>query len=166
MRLAALLLASALLAPLAAADRPVRRPADEGRWRFDSYPDKVTGHEITMLLLAAESGGEELMLACEEQELLLLADFAQRLSTEDLDVKERLGRQGTAERRWEIAEDSYEILVHPARGAELLQHLAEMEEARTLELTVTPDGKRPVRATFRMAGLARKLPKLEGCYRR
>ena len=103
------------------------------------------------------------MIACEEQELFVLADFGRHLSTEDLDITERLGKAAPIDRRWEIAKDSWQVLVHPTRGAELLQHLADMEAAREVDLTVTPDGKPAVRSTFHTIGLSKMLPKLTGC---
>lgn len=162
MRFAALLLAVALPASLAASDRRQALP-DPGRWRFETHADEPTGHLITMLVLAADEDRSQIMIACEEQELYLLADFGRGLSTEDLDITERIGDAEPIDRRWEIAEDSWEVLVHPERGAELLARLAEMEAARVVSLTVTPDGKRPVRSTFRTGGLSRALPKLAGC---
>jgi len=163
MRVAVLLLVTAVAAQTAGASERRQAEPDKGDWRFHLYTDEVTGHDITMLVLAAERGRSQMMIACEEQELFVLADFGRHLSTEDLDITERLGKAAPIDRRWEIAKDSWQVLVHPTRGAELLQHLEEMEAAREVDLTVTPDGKPAVRSTFHTIGLSKMLPKLTGC---
>jgi hypothetical protein len=165
MRVALLLLATAIALPAATAAASERRQhePDYGDWRFHAYSDEATGHDITMLVLPAKRGRSQIMIACEEQELYVLADFGRRLSTEDLDITERLGQSEPIDRRWEIAKDSWEVLVHPTRGAELLQHLAEMEAAGEVDLTVTPDGKPAVRSRFHTVGLSKMLPRLAGC---
>jgi hypothetical protein len=161
MRLAALLLCAAVALP-AAADRRQDEP-DRGGWRFHAYGDEPTGHGIAMLVLSAERGRSQMMIACEERELYVLVDFGRSIGTEDLDVTERLGRSKPFDRRWEIAKDTSEVFVHPLRRDELLQHLADMEAAEDVDLTVTPRGKPPVRSTFHPAGLSKMLPKLMGC---
>jgi hypothetical protein len=163
MRVAVLLLVTTVSVPTAGASERRQAEPDSGDWRFHLYTDEFTGHDITMLVLPAEVGRSQIMIACEEQELFVLADFGRRLSTEDLDITERLGKSEPIDRRWEIAKDSWQVLVHPTRGAELLQHLADMEAAREVDLTVTPDGKPAVRSTFHTVGLAKMLPKLIGC---
>jgi len=163
MRVAVLLFATAAALPTAGASERRQAEPDGGDWRFHPYTDEVTGHDITMLVLPAEVGRSQIMIACEEQELFVLADFGRRLSTEDLDITERLGQAAPIDRRWEIAKDSWEVLVHPTRGAELLQYLADMEAAREVSLTVTPDGRPAVRSTFHTVGLSKMLPKLTGC---
>jgi hypothetical protein len=160
MRLAAL----ALLAAAVAAVPPAAEAAGRhGRWRFAEERDEVTGEPIGMLTLPADDGRFELVVACESHEIMVIVDWTEKLSSEDLDVTERLGKGDPLDRRWEMAEDHH-TLVHPERGAALLQILEEMEAAGTLRLAVTPDDqKQPLRARFDMDGLAALLPKLRGC---
>ena len=151
-------------------DKALIRPATAyGKWFVSTKQSMIDDSTNVYLSLEAENDidtGYEtirpiLHLNCSEDKTSLFIVWNLYLGENSIEVLTRMDHQEAESRYWNISTDR-KVIFAPGRDTKYAKILA---RHKTFLVQLTPDGRKPVRATFDLTGLAEAiLPLQEACH--